>query len=110
MAGTCLDFAASIKAWRLFFLGVEAAGGRDGDCDWAETGGMVAVLICLDSCCFFFLVAGGGDSELRDNEGGVPALCEGVCGDDDTAGFFLLFFAATDTTCMDAAPSGDDDV
>ena len=110
VAGTCLDFAASIKARRLFFLGVEAAGGRDGDCDWAETGGMVAVLICLDSCCFFFLVAGGGDSELRDNEGGVPALCEGVCGDDDTAGFFLLFFAATDTTCMDAAPSGDDDV
>lgn len=110
VAGTCLDVAASIKARRLFFLGLETAGGRDGECDWVETGGMVAVLICLDSCCFFFLVDGGGDSELRDNEGGVPALCEGVSGDDDTADFFLFFFAGTDTVCVDGAPSGDEDV
>lgn len=57
-------------------------GDRDGVCD----DGVVAVLICSDSCCFFFLLDGAGDAELRDedcDEDDVFALCEDVAGDDD---------------------------
>lgn len=115
--GTWLDFAASIRARRLFFFGLETVG--DGDSageeiwDGVAEEGMAAILICSDSFCFFFLVDGGGDVELMDNNcdgDDIFTLLEGVAcddgcgGADDTADTFVLFFdcglAATDSVCV----------
>lgn len=100
---TSLDFAASIKARRLFFLGSEMVEDGDGE-EMRETvleEGIVTVFICSDSFCFFFLVDGGSDAELGDNDSDKD-----VAGDiTDT---FLLFLtcglAFTDSICVDFSP------
>lgn len=125
---TCLDFVASIKSGRLFFLALEMVLDRDGGCDWVEMRevvveeAMVAALICSDSFCFFFFVAGGGDAELRDNDSGeddVFALGKGFaaadgCSGADTTDTFLLFFncglAVTDSSCVDFSPFAVDSI
>lgn len=96
----CSDFAAaSIKARRLFFLGLEVVGGSDAE----EARGMaveedrLADFICSDSFCFVFLVDGFRDAGFADDD--VCALCRGVAGGDDvgvkgkTTDTFSLFFA-----------------
>lgn len=90
-----MDFAASIKARRLFFLGPEMGGDRDSDGDEVEmrVEEDMSVLICSDSFCFFFLVA----AELGDND------CDE---DDDTADAFLLFFDCA-LVCVDFAARPD---
>lgn len=103
---TCLGFAASIKARRLFFLGLEMVGdrGSDGVEMRVVEEDRLAVLICSDSFCLVFLVDGRRDAELGDNdcdEDDVFALCRGVAGDDvcgvaggTTDAFLLLFDCA----------------
>lgn len=100
---TCVDLAASIREWRLCFLGLETVEDRDGDGEEVREvveEGMLAALICSDSFCFF-LVVGGGDAELGDNEGVS----------DDTTDTFLLFFdcglAVIDSVCVDFAVDSD---
>lgn len=98
-----LDFAASIKARRLCFFGLERAGegARDGDKEVEEV--MLAILIWSDSFSFFFLVDGGSDVEIGDDDAGCESedmftFFKDVVGDNDhgdtdvTSDTFLLFF------------------
>lgn len=123
---TCFDFAASIKARRLLFLGSEMVGDRDGDGEEVRDAvveeGTSAVLISSDSFCFFLLVAGGSDAELWDkdcDEDDVFAGDDDCGGADDTTGAFLLFLDCEPVSvgCFplaagsgEAAPSRGDDV
>lgn len=94
---TWLDFAASFKALRLFFFGLERAGDGDRDCDGEE--------MRVFSFCFLFLVDGGSDVELRDDDAGCDTDFKEVAGDndgggpDDTSDAFLLFFVCVDFFC-----------
>lgn len=89
---TWLDFASSISARTLFFLGLELVGDTGGD--WVETRGVeveedaVAALIWSESFCFFFLVD-EDEAELSDNDceedDGFP-LCDRAAGVNDGGG------------------------
>lgn len=125
---TWLDFASSISARTLFFLGLELVGDTDGD--WVETRGVeveedaVAALIWSDSFCFFFLVdEDEDDAEVSDNDceedDGFP-LCDCAAGVNDRGGAgdcwdtFLLFFdcafAATGSDRLAFPPPAADSV
>lgn len=98
---TCSDFAASIKARRLCFLGLEMEGdgGSDGE-EVRETvteEGTTAVLISSDGFCFVFFVDGGSEAESRDDN------C--VAAADTTDFFFDGGLDVTDNACVDFAVS-----